>query len=222
VSRYKIQVRQADSLHGTFACDSVYVDDGGDLHVNRKHSGNDLLTIARFQHGHWSSYELEPTADPDVEAWLREGVMTREQFLGRAQAEPTDDCADAPVKTEALPALDETVHVWAKDGAPGCTPMHVVGYLGGRVIPAAGLYLQGFCATAASPIRRYSSPSHDETRTEPCSWHYPCGGDDHAAEPEPRPLEPTTVTIELNISGGCTIDPADLQAVISRYMLDRH
>jgi hypothetical protein len=133
-----------------------------------------------------------------------------------------DACNDVPVKAEALPKVGETVHVWAKDGAPGCTPMHVVGYLGGRVIPAAGLYLQGFCATAASPIRRYSSPSHDETRTEPCSWHYPCGGDGRDAEPEPDAPGPVSVTINVSGSVLSERDLADTLRKIIRQDMARN
>jgi hypothetical protein len=217
VSRYKIQVRQADSLHGTFACDSVYVDDGGDLHVNRKHSGNDLLTIARFQHGHWSSYELEPTADPDVEAWLREGVMTREQFLGRVHG-LVDDSADEPVEAEALPEVGSVVHLWRDgDNYTGCTLMPVAQHLPADDDDPGGLLL----GPAVRPDRwphdftHWLTRTHDETRTQSGSWHYADHGDGRDVEPEPVKPAPPTVTINISAA---VMSPADIADAINKQM----
>lgn len=155
MSRYEIRVRQADSLHGTFACDSVYVDGGGDLKVNRfQRPGDDLLTIARFQHGHWSSYELEPTVEATA-----------------------DDCADAPVKAEALPEVGASVHMWREtaDGV-GCTLMPVIQHITAEGDFPAGLLL----SRAVDPDRwpndwtQWITRTHDETRSTSGSWHYPC------------------------------------------------
>ena len=210
MSRYSIRVHRDGDAPREHPCDSVYVDDGGDLHVNRnQRPSDDLLTIARFQHGHWSSYELEPSNEAAAEERLRLGAIMLDEFAKRISGD-ADASADVPVKAERLPMVGETVHLVTFDGH-GCTPAKVFR-------PT----LDGFVVVhpIGDPTPWPREVRHDESRQSENSWHWPCEGDGRDAEPE-RPLEPTTVTIELNISGGCTIDPADLQAVISRYMLDR-
>ena len=201
MSRYTATVRTSDphAPNETIPCDVAYVDGGGDLHLNRLRGGGDSLTIARFQHGHWSSYELEPTAEPDVEAWLREGVMTREQFLRRAQGESADARADAPVKAEARPEVGSIVHLWSQDGTGfACTPMYVTAYRYDGAW-AAALLLSSRPGDVRFPdVDSYLSLTHDENRTVSGSWHYPCDGDDRDAAPKPDAPAPVSVTFNFD------------------------
>lgn len=192
-----IRIPDAGELVERIECDHVSVDNGGDLHLRRnQRSGDDLLTVGRFQHGHWASYELEPV---DVDEELCTGRMTHNQYrdsIGERRVE--GDCADAPVKAEALPEVGDTVHVWRVSGEiAGCCPMRVAGRCANQL--AAGLALEGPLPWSPE-FKQLLTCIHDETRTEHGSWHWPCDGQD--VEPEPKPAP----NITINVSGSVLSD----------------
>ncbi len=216
MSRYTATIRMTEPGEPlkTGACDSIHVDDSGDLHLQRvQHPGKDLLTVARIQHGHWSSYELEPSDDADAEEQLRLGAITLHEFARRILGEPdADDSADVPVQAETLPEVGATVHVVERRGEPGCSAMRVSGHLGG-----AGLLLEDVLLLATPIPFDFAARTHDETRTEPCAWHWPCNGDDHDAEPEPD--APTPMTIHVNLHGSHHMTDRDIETLASRIAI---
>ena len=196
-------------------CDIADVDGGGDLHLNRL-GDSGPLSVSRFQHGHWASYELEPTEEAEAEELLRSGAITLNDFRKRMGIEPdTDCCADVPVKAEALPEVGETVHVWRKSGKiAGCCPMRVAGHCATE---------SGVALALAGPLpwspefEQLLTSTHDETRTEHASWHWPCGGDDPDAAPKPD--APTPVSVTINVSGSVLSD-RDLRDLIRKHLLN--
>lgn len=98
MSRYIARVRQHDTLTAHFACDSLHVDDGGNLSLNLQHSPDEVITVARFQHGHWASYELDLVPETETAA-------------------PNTDSLAAAVR---FPRVNDAVHLLAP-GRPGCT-----------------------------------------------------------------------------------------------------
>ena len=212
-----IRIPDAGELVERIDCDEISVSDTGDLRLHRsQRPGDDLLTVARFQHGHWSSYELEPTDGPDVDAWLREGVMTREQFLARVKGEFGDCCAEAPIKAEALPEVGDIVHVVTLADTPTCLPMQVKAH--SSSCPGAlllGSTDRALLLAAVPDWGDYESLTHDESRTESGSWHYADHGDGRDVEPEPVKPAPT---ITINVSGSLP-STNDLRDLIQKQML---
>ena len=196
MSRYSIRVHRDGDAPRELPCNSVYVDDGGDLHVNREQRSSDLLTVSRFQHGHWSSYELELADEAEAEELLATGAISINEFRRRLGLAVPDCCAESPVKAEALPEVGETVHVWRKSGKiADCCPMRVAG----RCATDSGVALALAGPLPWSPeFEQLLTSVHDETRTEHASWHWPCEGDDQDAEPEPDAPAPISVTFNFD------------------------
>lgn len=216
MSRHTAIVRLAcpNEQHEHIPCDGVHVDQGGDLHIQATRHG-DVQTVARFQHGHWASYALEETPGPDVDEWLREGVVTREEFLGRVRGEFADDSAEAPVKAERLPEVGEMVHIWRPDDVlGGCAPLRVAEH---RATPPGVdtvLILDGPLPWTDDVVQ-WLTQTHDETCTEVGSWHWPCGDDQDAA---PEPEKPAPLTMTINVSGS-VLSQRDLRDEIQKQML---
>jgi muconolactone delta-isomerase len=213
VSRFTAIVRKPcdDDQTERIDCDGVHVDQGGDLHVQLTRSG-DMQTVARFQHGHWASYALEPTVDEELCA----GRMTLNQYrdsIGEHQVDG-DCCAEAPVEAEALPEVGEMVHVWRKSGKiAACCPMRVAG----RCATDSGVALALAGPLPWSPeFEQLLTSVHDETRTKHASWHWPCDGDGQDAEPEPKPPAPN---ITINVSGS-VLSERDLRDMIRKILTD--
>jgi hypothetical protein len=215
MSRYTATIRMADphAANESVACDGVHVAGGGNLYVQVTCHG-DVQTVARFQHGHWASYALEPTDEPDIDAWLREDVMTREQFLRRAQGTFVDDSASEPVEAEALPEVGETVHIWQKSsGSVDCTPMRVAAHTHVTLTAnPSGLALND--PDGPTRFALYYTADHDESRTEPGSWHWP-HDDDQDADPEPKPPAPS---ITINVHGS-VLSERDLRDAIQQQLM---
>lgn len=205
MSRYSIRVHRDDHAPRELPCDSVYVDDGGDLHVNREQRSSDLLTVARFQHGHWSRYELEPSNDA-AEKWIQDGVTTPDEYLNR-HGLPLIDAADAdmPVKTESLPEVGDRVHLLRR-GDP-CMDVYI------GAVHGDGTVL--LMAHPDKPWRTADRVAQDSPSRPQYSWHWPCDSDGRHDEPEPEPPAPITVTI--NVSGS-VISERELADLIRRHV----
>ena len=147
-------------------------------------------------------------ASDSIDAKLRDGRTT----LNRVR-----ESSDKP-EAETLPEIGEIVHQWRRSGnIGGCVPMRVVrreteeGFL-----PVLALKRLTPNVLPSEPMQ-YITRTHDETRTQPSSWHWPCGGDDLDAVPESDAPGPVSVTI--NVSGSVLSD-RDLRDVIKRHLRD--
>jgi hypothetical protein len=219
VSRFTVTVRMADPdvPSESIPCDAVHVDPDGNLYVQVKHGALEQ-TVARVQHGHWAGYQLELADGPDVDAWLHEGVMTREQFLARVKGEFGDCCAEAPVKAEALPEVGSIVHVVTLADTPTCLPMRVNAH--SSSCPGAlllGSTDRALLLAAVPDWGDYESLTHDESRTESGSWHYADHGDGQDVEAEPE--KPAPVTVTINVSGS-VLSERDLRDTIRKIFTD--
>ena len=226
MSRYTATIRMADphAANESVACDGVHVDGSGNLYVQVTCHG-DVQTVARFQHGHWASYALE---EPSLVEAIREatrrlnGCMTLNECRDRIGEPPvvdTDACAEMPVKAEALPEVGSVVHLWRDgDNYTGCTLMPVAQHLPADDDDPGGLLL----GPALRPDRwphdftHWLTRTHDETRTQSGSWHWPCDDDGQDAEPEPK-LSAPNITINF---AGSVLSERDLRDMIRKILTD--
>ncbi len=126
-----------------------------------------------------------------------------------------DACNDAPVKAEALPEVGSIVHLWREE--IGCSDRRVTAHFPADGDVAAGLVLGRTDESTAldywpRDFAQYLTRTHDESRTEPGSWHWPHNDDGQDAEPEPDAPAPN---ITINISGS-VLSERDLRDAIQQ------
>jgi hypothetical protein len=217
VSRYTAIIRKPcdDDQTERIDCDGVHVDQGGDLHVQLTRHG-DVETVARFQHGHWASYALEPTVDEE----LCSGRMTLNQYrdsIGEHQVDG-DCCASEPAgpkpRLQPIPAPDpgDVVHYASflvPDRAPICIDASVT-----EINPVGTVVLNSPPGSTDRIV--IVDVEYDCQQHKAGTWHWPCSGD-RAVTPESEPPGPVNVTV--NVSGS-VLSERDLRDTIRKIFTD--
>lgn len=190
----------------------VTLDDGA-LHVVEAHAFHDdgtftLLTVPEQPpvFATLTARIVSISREPDDEKALHEGTMTTNAYRAKLGYPPLTD-TDEPVKMLRRPVVGDRVHfVSGRDGA--CYDSLVK-----RIEDDGKLYL--FVHIADSPIH-IPNIMGDNTDHQRCTWHWPCGGDEQPAEPEPDAPAPTTITINVH---GSVLSERDLRDAIEKQML---
>ncbi|MFC1418586.1 hypothetical protein [Streptacidiphilus cavernicola] len=182
MSRYNARVRADAGLTGTFACDSLHVDSGGNLSLNLQRSTDEVVTIARFQHGYWSSYELDVDPNPEPDSFTDRGNQLRAK-------EAAEIAALTAEWQSARTRADCSSVVAALDLHRPCHPYSIVQC--------------AHCQTGSD------APDKDFARWPCATYTALTNMPVQAAEPERRPLAPMDITLTMQGTVGSEQDIAE-------------
>lgn len=111
-----------------------------------------------------------------------------------------------PDQVEGAPKTGDRLHLWS--AKYGC----LAGAVERHMVFGPGLLIR--VDLRDFPLDSLVADSHDESRTANGSWHWPCSGDGHAAEPTPDAPAPN-ITINVH---GTVLNEHDLRDAIQKQI----